>query len=283
MAGSAKDCFPRGQNLPTQTPLFWVSHKDRYLRQLLIGDIEALSKRELLVYFTDVDNTDAQIDAGDDQVLFELLKARQSGPVDLLIETIGGFTDATEKVCSLLRQAALDLRVIVPRKAKSNGTVIALAGSTIVMSTTSELGPIDPAWNGIPAEFILKQTNANPLQYQAALHASTQTKNLATNLLKTGMLKGKADDDIKKLVEKLATKSSYASHGSAIDSKEARALGLEVTEVDAADPFWERIWLLRTMYAYDCPRNGYSKLFESSRVSSAVAVKSKAAASVPVP
>jgi hypothetical protein len=268
-----KDCFPRTAKVPAQSPLFWASHKDRYLRQLLIGDIQEATKRELLVYFTDVDNTDSQIDAGDDQFLFELLKARKSNPVDLLIETAGGFTDATEKICSMLRQLAPDLRVIVPRKAKSNGTVIALTGSTIVMSATSELGPIDPAISGVPVEFILKQQDPNPIQYQAALHYSTQTKSLASSLLKTGMLKGKPDAEIEALVEKLATKANYPSHGATIDLKEAQRLGLNVTQIETTDSLWDQIWLLRTMYAYDCPLSGYAKLFESATISSAVSIK----------
>jgi len=271
--------FPRGVALPAQTPLFWVSHKDRYLRQLLIRDIEAITKRELLVYFTDVDNTSAQIDVGDDQLLVELLQGAAGKPVDLMIETSGGFTDATEKVCSLLRQMAPDLRVVVPRKAKSNGTVIALAGSSIVMSTTSELGPIDP-WvlGGVPAEYILKQSNANPIHLQVAQSASTQTKNLATMLLQTGMLKGRDGKEIDAIVEKLATKSCYASHGSAIDRIEAKSLGLNVTDLEHSDDLWQKIWLLRTMYAYDCPRSNYGKLFESSKASSAITVKPAAPA-----
>jgi hypothetical protein len=35
--------FPRATELPTQSPLFWVEQKDRYLRQLLIRDIEELT------------------------------------------------------------------------------------------------------------------------------------------------------------------------------------------------------------------------------------------------
>lgn len=272
---AAKDCFPRTTAVPTQSPLFWVSHKDRYLRQLLIRDIENVTGRQLIVYFTDVDNViDAQIDPGDDQLLHELLSGCGGKPVDLLIETPGGMTDATEKFCSMLRHMATDLRVVVPRKAKSNGTVIALTGSTIVMSATSELGPIDPWVFGVPAEFLIKQgPSANPIQLQFAQSATKQTKDLATTLLKTGMLKGKDDTEITTIVEKLATKSVYASHGTVIDAKEAIQLGLNVTEISPTDALWSQIWLLRTMYAYDCPRNGYAKVFENSRLSSAVQIK----------
>lgn len=272
---SQKEYFPRTTGLPAQSPLFWVTHKDRYLRQLLIRDIEEHTKRELLVYFTDVDNSDAQIDPGDDQFLLELLKDRVRAPVDLLLETAGGYTDATEKVCSLLRQLAPELRVVVPRKAKSNGTVIALAGQAIAMSATSELGPIDPAVIGIPAEFIAKDPGA----YQAAVvrtaeTAARQTRTLATTLLQTGMMKGQEAGKIAETVSKLATRDCYASHGAVIDSTEAVALGLNVEVFAANDPLWEKFWLLRTMYAFDCPRNGYAKLFESARISSAVAAKS---------
>lgn len=161
------DCFPRNIKLPKQSPLFWVSHKDRYLRQLLIRDIELETNRELIVYFTDTDNANAGIDPGDDQFLFELLSSRQRKEVDLLLETPGGYTDTTEKLCAMLRDMAPDLRVIIPRKAKSNGTVIALAANQIVMSSTSELGPIDPSINNIPTEFILGDPNANPYLRQA--------------------------------------------------------------------------------------------------------------------
>ena len=43
--------FPRSDNLPSQSPLFWVEQKDRYLRQLLIRDIEERTQRRLVVYF----------------------------------------------------------------------------------------------------------------------------------------------------------------------------------------------------------------------------------------
>lgn len=271
--------FPRTAKTPVQSPLFWVTHKDRYLRQLLIQDIEARTGRDLLVYFTDVDNAvDAQIDPGDDQCLMELLKGKQRDAVDLLLETGGGYTDATEKVCSLLRQMAPDLRVIVPRKAKSNGTVVALAGKSIVMSASSELGPIDPSVLGMPAEFILKDAAAyNPAHVRIAETASRQTKNLATLLLTTGMMNGVPADKVDETVNMLATRDRYASHGSVIDAREAQDLGLTIESLAPTDELWEMIWLLRTMYAYDCPRNGYAKLFESARISSAVASKPAAA------
>lgn len=267
----AADSFPRSKALPQQSPLFWVTHKDRYLRQLLIADIQAQTGRDLVVYFTDCDRTQAIIDITDDTFLTELLQSA-NGAVDLLLETNGGNTDATEKVCALLRQRAPNLRVIVPRRAKSNGTVIALCGSTIVMSCTSELGPIDPAVNNIPVEFVLNAPpgSVNPIEYQIAKTFSAQTRKLAKTLLSTGMMAGKQEAEIDAVVEKLATRGHYHSHGSVIDVTEAKRLGLNVTDLSHTDELWQRIWLLRSMYSYDCGKNGYSKIFEGARISSAV-------------
>jgi ClpP class serine protease len=228
---SSQDAFPRGTKLPDQSPLFWVHQKDRYLRQLLISDIEADTQRALAVYFTDT-TTAAQIDQNDDIYLGEVLGHVAGRPVDLLLETNGGFTDATEKVVTLVRNLTNDLRVIVPRRAKSNGTVVALAGKEIVMGAQSELGPIDPnlilGGNPVPAHIILKAANVDPLVFQVAELAVRQTKKLATELLKRNMLKSEPEDKIQAVVEKLATRDHYPSHGAVIDHTEAKALGLIV-------------------------------------------------------
>ncbi len=265
------DSFPRGTDIPVQSPLFWVTHKDRYLRQLLIRDIQAETGRTLVVYFTDCDRTNAQIDQSDDAPLDEVLN-KCNGPVDLLLETNGGATDATEKLCSLLRQAAPDLRVIVPRRAKSNGTVLALCGSAILMGRQSELGPIDPSFSGIPAEFIVNAPAGSftPLDIQFAESARKQTRKLASVLLSTGMMCGRSSDEVDDTVEKLATKEVYHSHGSSIDADEATSLYLKVLKHSQDDSIWKKIWLLRTMYQHDCGLHRYAKVFEGASVSTVV-------------
>lgn len=272
------DQFPRTTTLPAQSPLFWVNHKDRYLRQQLISDIQDDTGRELIVYFTDCDRTNAQIDQLDDIYLSELLNARRSDNVDLLLETNGGFTDATEKICSVLLNAKTDLRVIVPRRAKSNGTVIAFCGNSIIMGSDSELGPIDPFVSGVPADYILKAGPAlnNPLLVLNADSAVKQTRTLASQLLSTGMLKGKTPADINTMLDKLATRDVYHSHGAVIDADEAIDIGLNVIKLDSKDTLWRKIWLLRSMYAYDCQLHKYSKIFEGKAISSPVSISQPA-------
>lgn len=145
------------------------------------------------------------------------------------------------------------------------------------MGPDSELGPIDPYWGGIPADYIVKAQEIliqrDPILVQSAMSAIKQTKELAIYLLKTGMLKDlKTDAELDTMVSKLATRDEYHSHGAVIDAEEAKTLGLNVEIIHHDDPFWKQLWLLRAMYSYDCQKNGYSKLFETQSISSPVSV-----------
>ena len=78
---------------------------------------------------------------------------------------------------------------------------------------------------------------------------------------------------IDETINMIATRDHYHSHGSVIDAKEAIKLNLSVIEFTQDNLIWQKIWLLRTMYSYDCGQNGYAKLFESSKVSTAVSIQ----------
>lgn len=266
------DQFPRSRVLPRQTPLFWVSEKDRYLRQLLIRDIQEDTGRALLVYFAVMSDPRAQIGPGDDAYFAEMIRDAKGRPADLFIETGGGWTDPTEKIASLLRTLVPDLRVIVPCRAKSNGTMLALIGQEILMGPCSELGPADPFIqiapnNMVPAHFLLNAQGVDPVIAQFANHAIKQTAKLATTLLSTGMMKGTDPKKIDEVVQALSSRQQYPSHGSVIDADEAASLGLKVKKLSGDDELWQRLWLLRCMYDHDLTRIGGLKIFEGPTVS----------------
>jgi hypothetical protein len=221
--------FPRSTDLPIQSPLFWVEQKDRYLRQLLIRDIEELTSRRLVVYFANR-YANAQIDPRDSTFITELFGDIGTSPVDLMLETTGGATDATESLITVISNLTQDLRVIVANAAKSNGTLLALAAKSIVMGAASELGPIEPSVQNIPVSILIQDEikKQNFALHKFGEFALTQTKNLAKKLLSNGMLKGRLPEEIDEVIRKLASRDVYASHGSAIDHKEARALGLNL-------------------------------------------------------
>ena len=268
------DRFPRGTDLPSQSPQFWAAQKDRYLRQLLIRDIETLSKRRTVVYYSNR-FAGAQIDHGDCALINELLGDVAKGEsVDLILETNGGFTDAIEGLIALIQNRIEDLRLIVTNAAKSNGTVLGLAAKSIVMGAPSELGPIEPHLQAIPCSILVEPRveKDNFVLHMNGKYALQQTKSLAERLLRDGMMKGKPEAEIKAVVQKLASRDSYFSHGSVIDHREAKALGLAIDYLPPGDPLWDRLWLLHCMYEHDCKVGNLLKVFEGRSLSTAVAI-----------
>jgi Serine dehydrogenase proteinase len=270
--------FPRTSEPPRQSPLFWVEQKDRYLRQILIRDIQEETNRKFIVYFANRYELGSDIDHRDCAIISELFRDVGNDPVDLMIETNGGNTDATDSLVSYLRNVSTDIRVVVANAAKSNGTVIALMAKSIVMGPSSELGPIEPAVQTIPCSILIQPQVAQqnfPL-HMYGVYALRHTQGLATKLLKEGMMNHRADADIASVVQRMSTRDTYASHGSAIDYNEAEALGLTIEKLGRDDPLWKKIWLLHCMYEYDCRKSRYLKIFEGPLASTAIAIPPKA-------
>jgi hypothetical protein len=269
---SSGERFPRSTDLPAQSPLFWVQQKDRYLRQLLIRDIEGITGRRLVVFFCNRFVPGAELLASDVARFAELLGDTFGKPIDLLIETPGGETDATESILALISQNNKIFRAIVPNSAKSNGSLLCLHASEIVMGPTSELGPIEPSLNGVPCSTLIlpEVRNGNFPLHIAAQHALRQTQELARRALANGMMIDKESEEIEKAVAALSTRDTYPVHGSVIDRAEAIELGLRINSIDPGDELWDRVWLLHCMYDHDLRRDGLAKIFEGSSRSLAV-------------
>lgn len=265
--------FPRSSDLPLQSPFFWVQQKDRYLRQLLIKDIEKLTSRRFVVYFANRYSNGSQIQASDVAYVAELLGDLGSEPVDILLETNGGETDSTEAIISLLGNISQDVRVVIANAAKSNGTLIALASAAILMGSTSEMGPIEPSIGGIPCSILdtPKVAADNFALHMAGVYALRQSRTLASIVLTRGMMRDKTPEAIERVVHALATRDEFHSHGSVVDIKKALELGLNAIYLQPDDELWKRVWLLYLMYDFDCRRDRLAKVFEGRARSLAVA------------
>ena len=262
-ASKKMDPFPRSSSIPTQSPIFWVGQKDRYLRQLLIRDIEELTGRRLLVYYANR-FLGAEINQRDCDYFVELFGDIHGEACDLFIETAGGATDATEGLIHLIQSLAPDLRVIVPNAAQSNGTLLSLAAKEIVMGPSSKLGPIEPRLGGIPSSVLMEPQMAkqNFALHKLGTFAYEHSQQIASRLLSSGMMASRTDDEVKAVVEKLAGRDTYKSHGSVINHQEAQNLGLNICYLPDGDEIWSRIWFLYCMYDYDSHRSGLQKIYE---------------------
>ena len=266
------DQFPRSSTVPTQSPIFWVGQKDRYLRQLLIRDIETLTGRRLLVYYANR-FLGAEINQRDRDYFVELFGDVNGEACDLFIETSGGDTDATEGLIHLIQDLAPDLRVIVPNAAKSNGTLLSLAAREIVMGPSSELGPIEPSLAGIPSSVLMEPQMAqqNFALHKLGMFAYEHSKQIAYRLLSSGMMESRTHEEVKAVVDQLAGRETCKSHGSVINHREAQNIGLRIRYLPDGDEVWSRIWLLYCMYDFDSHRTRLQKIYEGRSRSTQVA------------
>ena len=258
--------FPRSGKLPAQSSKYWAKEKDRYLRQLLISDIEDETGRELVVYYARLDQPIVETDADD---LSEIFEGVESKNIDILIHTPGGGVDAIEKIVTVLQNRTDGYRIIVPSWAKSGGTVIALSSSKILLGINSELGPIDPQmwmpdFGPVPAEFVAEDDSQPQLLQRIANTNVQRARTLAEKYLREGMLRGKDEEEVKKVVEKLSSAQSYGSHGAVIDHTEAMEIGLSVEYMEPSSTIWGRVWLLCCLYDYDVRHKKLGKVFEGA-------------------
>lgn len=63
--------------------------------------------------------------------------------IDLILDTLGGSLDSAFKTVLFLSRFTSNLRIFVPRRAKSAGTLIAIGSRNLYMTPFSELGPLD--------------------------------------------------------------------------------------------------------------------------------------------
>ena len=186
--------------------------------------------------------------------------------IDLFLYSTGGDTMVPWRLVSMIREYCKKFSVIVPYKAHSAATMIALGADEIVMSELSELSPIDPSTANIfnPAEpnnpqgripisteeviayfdlarkvginsseeikdIFAKFVEANPAVHPLALGNVYRTYNLI-RILAVRLLKSHnrpiPEDDIKRVVDFLTEK--LYSHQYLIGRKEAKEeLGLQ--------------------------------------------------------
>jgi hypothetical protein len=108
----------------------------------LIREIETLRNSKVLVYFLGLNSTIAQ-DAV--EVIYNnLRRVGKVEKIDLFLHTTGGFLEVPLKIVNIIREFSKKFSVLVPYRAHSAGTLLALGADEIVMGKMAELTPVDP-------------------------------------------------------------------------------------------------------------------------------------------
>jgi len=175
--------------------------------------------------------------------------------ISLYLYSRGGETLAGWSIVNLIRHFCNDFEVIVPSKARSTATLIALGANRIVMTKQATLGPIDPSINGplnpqapggqpqqrvpvsvedaeayfeLAASHSIKSENevariferlaseVHPLALGSLFRARSQIQRLATRLLQLHMTD---DEAIRRIVAVLCNEAG--SHDYTVNRREA--------------------------------------------------------------
>lgn len=111
-------------------------------KKVLIREIESLRNSKVLVYFLGLNSTIAQ-DAV--EVIYNnLRRIGKVEKIDLFLHTTGGFLEVPLKIVNIIREFSKKFSVIIPYRAHSAGTLLALGADEIVMGKMAELTPVDP-------------------------------------------------------------------------------------------------------------------------------------------
>lgn len=276
-----------------KTPMFQALHAGRYHRQEVYREIQRLTGATLIAY---VSGPDALIERSDTAYFNDLLYGIPvNTSIDLLLHTPGGDIDAAEKLMSILRLrvGVGRLRVIVPDFAKSAGTLMAIGADVIVMSDTSELGPIDPQvtmtdGNGdratqsiqayldahtqlsqrlknpddIAAQILFNKLDPARIVHFEALKARARV--FAENQLRRSMCR--ENGTYTSIATRLLDANEWLSHGKVIGADEAERMGITVQRLATNDPTWDACWRLYCLQRLAVMKTGH-KLFESEQAS----------------
>lgn len=144
---------------------------DKAEADAILAALEGVRGAPIIVYWT---SPLARVSESTCIPLFDQLQALGHRPeIDLVLFTFGGDTEAPWPIISLIREYCDGLAVLVPHRAQSAGTLIALGADEIVMTPLSVLGPIDPTRTHHLLPTRAGAAESEPISVQDMRHAMT--------------------------------------------------------------------------------------------------------------
>lgn len=119
----------------------------------IIKDLENhLNKRVIAYFSSEVGNDAASMVNDEDVFIIENLLSTPSSKKDLvlILHSNGGYSLSAERIIDVCRNYCVGKNdgskffVMIPKKAKSAATIVALGADKIYLRDTAELGPVDP-------------------------------------------------------------------------------------------------------------------------------------------
>jgi ClpP class serine protease len=266
-----------------------------FIRRKYLKKLYAHSKRNLIAYYSGWLQKPGMrgtvIDDGDKNGFMTTIHQldRPKG-LDLILHTPGGGIGATESIINYLHAMFGDnIRAIIPQLAMSGGTMIACACREIIMGKQSNLGPIDPQYNGIPTEGVVeefkrakqeieKYPSTIPLwqaifrQYHPTFigeceKANDWSEEIATECLQKVMFSREknAGTKAKAVVKKLHDHVAHKSHERHIHREDCRKIGLKIVDLENNDKFQDLVLTVHHAYMHTFAGTSAIKIIENHK------------------
>ena len=235
-----------------------------------------------------------QVDAG---ILEEILANEDNSKgISLILDAPGGDGLAAERIIRVCKSySGKAFEVIVPARAKSAATMICLGADRVLMSKSSELGPIDPQvpydmgqgprWtaahdivsayeelfsqavglaNGDISPFLQQLSGFNAVQIKSLKSAVKLSEDIAINSLESGMMCQISRDEIKEKIKPFTDPEVTFSHGRGIDIELAKESGLNVEEIPLDSELWAAVRGLHMRSQYLVNNTRIDKIVETA-------------------
>lgn len=281
-----------------ETPTQYDYIRHRYLRELA-----TVTGRNVIAYYSSWLNksgaSNLDISDNDMEGFMNCLHGMDcTKGLDLVLHTPGGSPSAAEGIVNYLRSKfGKDIRVIVPHMAMSAGTMIACSAKEIVMGKQSNLGPIDPQFNAIPAYNIKQEfeeakrdlaenpQNANYWaiklnQYPAAfMKTAIDAIDLSSALVKkwlgSCMFDKNNKDDVKKIktiTDKLNEHDISKNHARHLDIDFCKDIGLKIKAMEDDNQLQDAILSVHHAFMITLDATPAVKIIESQEKKSYVSL-----------
>ncbi len=215
-------------------------------------------------------------------------KLDRSKGLDLILHTPGGDIAATQSIVNYLHKMfGHNIRAIIPQIAMSAGTMMACACREIIMSNHSNIGPIDPHLNGVPAFGVIqefrracREVKSDPSkipiwqsiigQYRPTFlsrceNAIKWSNAFVQEQLENVMFEGEPDAKSKSMniVKRLTDYSKNRTHNRHIHYEECSDMDLKVTKLETDDELQDLVLTVHHCYMHALMNTPSYKMIEN--------------------
>ena len=275
-----------------------MEEKDQHhpTRKKLYNRINKLLGVPVISYFTSF-HYPVMINNSDADLLEGLLQKTDVGKgFARLISSPGGDGLAAERIINICRaySGTNEYSAIIPGKAKSAATMICLGASKMMMSETSELGPIDPQYEQIDESgkseiysaysmimsykkiferaitstgrmepFLQALNTYDAKQIELCITELELSQDIAVKALKSGMLSQLDEEEIVKKIKIFLIPKETKVHGRPIYYKDIKDSDLNIEIIELKDELWSLIYELYLRLNIYTTTNNIGKCLES--------------------